>query len=186
MGFEWLPDIWWAKWAWFLLGPFVQEDLAILTTAGFATGRNQPTWTILGVLWVGVIASDLWKYFIGTWILRHPKAKAARKVDRMQAMEAGVKRRLGWTLMTVRFVPLARIPTYAACGYFGVKYWRYAFWIALASLSYIALAFLFYRLLGAMFVEEYRWVLAWVAGALLAFMAWRTWRNLRSGNPPID
>jgi len=180
VGFEWLPDIWWAKWVWFLLGPFVQEDLAILSTASFATGPGQKKWTIFGVLWIGVILSDLWKYYIGWFILKHPKARDARELQRIQALEQDVKKRLGLTLMSVRFVPLARIPTYAACGYFGVRYWRYAFWIAAASFAYIALAFLILDLFGAMFVEQYRWVLAAVAGVFMAFMAWRTWSRTRA------
>lgn len=180
--FEWLPDIWWAKWVWFLLGPFVQEDLAILTTTGFATGSGQTRWRIMGVLWLGVILSDLWKYYIGVWILKHPKARRARNRDKVQAMEADVNKRLGWTLMTVRFVPLARVPTYAACGYFGVRYWRYAVWIVVASFAYIALAFAAFGLMGAIFVESYRWVLAWIAGAVLAIMSWRTWRALNTAS----
>ena len=175
--FDWLPNVWWAKWVWFALGPFVQEDVAIITTAAYATGEGARKWTIFAVLWMGVIASDLWKYYIGWFVLKHPKARDARQIGRIQALERDVKRKLGWTLMSVRFVPLARIPTYAACGYFGVRYWRYAFWIAAASFMYVALAFAVMELFGAMFVERYRWVLGAAAGALVLFLGWRTWRR---------
>ena len=177
MDFGWLPDVWWAKWVWFVFGPFVQEDLAILTTAGYATGPGRPKWTIFLVLWFGVIISDLWKYFIGTFILTHPKAKAARDLRRIQSLERDVKKRLGLTLIGVRFVPLARIPTYAACGYFGVKYWRYALYIAVAAFIYIAIAFTIFDLLGEMFIERYRWVAIVVAGVFLIGMAVAAWRR---------
>ena len=185
MGFEWLPDVWWAKWVWFLLGPFVQEDVAILTSAGYAT-RGEGRGLVLVVLWLGVVASDLWKYFIGTVALRHPKARDARKLDRIQAMESGVKRNLGLTLMTVRFMPLARIPTYAACGYFGVRYWRYAAWIALASASYIALAYGAYELFGMMVGERLRWLLPLAAGLVLVGVALRVYLSWRKGKLPIE
>ena len=186
MGFEWLPDVWWAKWVWFALGPFVQEDVAILTSAGYATRQPRDAWAVLFVLWLGVIASDLWKYFIGTWALTHPKARAARNLDRIQSMEDDVKRHLGVTLMTVRFMPLARIPTYAACGYFGVKYWRYALWIAIASAAYIAVAYAAYKAFGMMVGEQLRWILPIAAGAVLALMAWRVWKRWQRGQPPVD
>ena len=177
LDFDWLPSVWWAKWVWFLLGPFVQEDVAILTTAGYATGAGRPKWTIFMVLWFGVWLSDIWKYWIGRWVHTHPKAKAARQVGRMQSLERDVKKRLGLTLIGVRFVPLARIPTYAACGYFGVKYWRFCLWIAVAAFIYIAIAFTIFDLLGQMFIERYRWVAIVIAAVFLIGMAWAAWRR---------
>ena len=172
-----LGNAWWAKWAWAVFGPLVQEDLAIITTAALATGPRQPTYSLFLAIWFGAVVSDLWKYYIGRWILRHPKARAARNVERIQSLERDVKRRLPSTLLSVRFVPLARIPTYAACGYFGVAYWRYALWITVAAFVYIALAFFVLDMFGTMFLEEYRWVVAVAAGAFLLFSAWRTWRR---------
>jgi|GEM_PF-1629617 len=182
MGFEWLPDVWWAKWAWFTLGPFFQEDVAILTSAGYATRGEDSRYLVLFVLWLGVIASDLWKYFIGVVALKHPKARDAKKLDRIQAMEAGVKTNLGVTLMTVRFMPLARIPTYAACGYFKVKYWRFVMWIVFASGTYILLAYTAYRVFGAMVGEQLRWILPVAASVVLASVALRVYFKWRSGN----
>ena len=187
MGFEWLPDVWWAKWVWFALGAFVQEDVAILTSTGYATRQPEgDRWAVLTVLFFGVVASDLWKYFIGRWALTHPKARAARNLNRIQRMETAVKGNLPLTLLTVRFMPLARIPTYAACGYFGVRYWRYCLWIAVASASYIAVAYLAYKTFGMMVGEQLRWILPVLAGLVLAFMAWRAWRSWKRGETPVE
>jgi len=156
------------------LGPFVQEDAAVLAAATLSVNEMRPTLLIYVTILAGLIASDLWKYWIGWAALRYPKARAF--AEKQHAVDLGdkVKEHLGVTMITARFVPLSRIPAYIACGFFGVKYWRYCLYIAFTAFLYVSAVFLICHLLGEVMGEQLRWLIP-VIGILIGagFLAHR-------------
>ena len=67
------------------------------------------------------------------------------------------------TLFAARFLPLARIPAYVACGFFKVPYWKFCFYIALTASVYTAVIFAICNWLGAALGERFEWILPIVA-----------------------
>ena len=67
-----------------------------------------------------------------------------------------------------RFIPLIRIPTYVACGYFKVPYWKFCLGIAVTALLYSAVVFAIVRLLGDLMGEQIKWLLPIIAVIILA------------------
>jgi len=124
------------------IGPFVQEDAAVFTAGTLSANGMYNSTTLFIVILLGLIASDAWKYWIGRVALKNPRAKAYAEKQHVTDFKDKVKRHLGVTLLTVRFVPLARVPTYVACGFFHVSYLRYLFWISISALLYVIAVFL--------------------------------------------
>lgn len=152
------PDIL-APWAVYLalfLGPFVQEDAAVVGAAAAAvSGHVNPAAAML-VTWVGLMISDGWKYWVGR--LAHRSRRASRWIadERVQSARERVLRRLGLTLLVARFVPGTRIPLYIACGVFRAPFWRFITLVAASGALYLALMYALIRSLGAVMGEHIR------------------------------
>ena len=67
------------------------------------------------------------------------------------------------TLFAARFVPMARIPAYVACGYFKVPYWKFCFIIALTATVYTSVIFTIINWVGETMGERYAWLLPVIA-----------------------
>ena len=156
------------------IGPFVQEDAAVLAAATLSVNGTRPTLLIYLVILAGLIASDLWKYWIGWAALRYPKARAF--AERKHAVDLGdkVNRHLALTLIAARFVPLSRIPAYIACGFFKVSYWRYCLYISFTAFLYVSAVFLVCHLLGEVMGEKLRWLIPIVGFSfLIGYLGYR-------------
>jgi len=160
------------------IGPFVQEDAAVFTAGTLSANGMYNSTTLFIVILLGLIASDAWKYWIGRVALKNPRAKAYAEKQHVTDFKDKVKRHLGVTLLTVRFVPLARVPTYVACGFFHVSYLRYLFWISISALLYVIAVFLMCHLLGALLGDMFHWVFPITAITLfLLYITYRYWRR---------
>lgn len=150
-----------------LAGPFVQEDAAVLYAAGIATAGGLPKFAVFLTIWLGLCLSDWWKYWPGVWAHKHPKAARQAEKDKVIAMGDRVQGHLFKTLLIGRFVPLARIPTYFACGYFRVSYPKFCIGIAATALLYISVVFTVVTTLGMVVGERLKWILPLIALGVL-------------------
>ncbi|WP_371397929.1 DedA family protein [Fretibacter rubidus] len=150
-----------------LLGPFVQEDAAVLYAAGLAESGKLPKIAVFLTIWLGLCLSDYWKYWLGWWALKHPQGQKQAQKDKVIAMGDKVQGNLFKTLLVGRFIPLARIPTYFACGYFHVPYWKYCLGITITALLYITVVFTVVATLGMVMGEHLKWILPVVAITVL-------------------
>ncbi|MCF6221154.1 MAG: hypothetical protein L3J65_08590 [Robiginitomaculum sp.] len=113
------------------------------------------------------MASDSWKYFMG-WAAKHYKwAKKYAERARVQKLKDVVQNHAVKTLITVRFLPMARIPTYIATGFFGVPYYKYWLSIAFSGFLYVSMFFLAFHLLGELVGEQIKVYLPIVAVGLV-------------------
>lgn len=131
-----------------VIGPFIQEDAAVVAAAGLAMQPEaQPTF-IFAAIMLGLMLSDYWKYWIGRWGRTHKKADSIATNKRV--MEAGtlVTKRLAWTMMVVRFVPGTRVPTYVAAGFFKVSQIKFLLCLFISGLAYVGIAFALFHFLG--------------------------------------
>lgn len=149
------------------LGPFVQEDAAVLAAATLSATKMFKTIPLLLAIYAGLILSDIWKYWIGWAALRNNKAQAFAEKKHIAGMKDKVQQHPMMTLLTARFIPLARIPIYVACGFFKVSYPKFCLYVAFTGFLYIAAIFALCHGLGVLLGEKVIWVLPILATLLL-------------------
>ncbi len=136
------------------IAPFVQEDTAVVGAASLSVAKSEHWVSIFAVVLAGLIASDSWKYWLGWAAKHHSWAKKYAQRDRVLKLKRAVTGHSAKTLIAVRFLPMARIPTYLATGFFGVPYIKYWLSIALSAIMYVSLIFGVFHLLGEVMGEK--------------------------------
>ncbi|MEL6259308.1 MAG: VTT domain-containing protein, partial [Pseudomonadota bacterium] len=150
-----------------LFGPFVQEDAAVVgAAAASASGAGDPIILFLLVL-VGLTLSDVWKYWLGRAAITRSWARRFAEKPGVRSAGEKVHRRLGASLMAVRFIPGARIPFYVASGFFTAPFWKFALFIVVSGVAYIAVAFGLLHALGAAAGERAR---IWAPAVAIVFV----------------
>lgn len=136
------------------IGPFIQEDTAVVTAASLSVSQSENWIGIFIAILAGLIASDSWKYWLG-WAAKHHKwAKKFAQKDRVLKLKNTVLTHSIKTLFAVRFLPMARIPTYLAAGFFNVRYIVYIFSIMLSAIMFVSIIFTAFHLLGEILGEQ--------------------------------
>lgn len=148
------------------LGPFVQEDAAVVAAATLSASDHSHFPKIFFIIWGGLFVSDIWKYWIGRAAHTSSRARAYAEREHISALGGKVIRNLFMTLFTARFVPLARVPVYVACGYFKVSYAKFCAIILLTALPYCGLVFLLVHLLGEVFGDQIKLILVVIGGTV--------------------
>ena len=163
------------------LGPFVQEDAAVIAAASLSAADSAHFPGIFPVILFGLFLSDIWKYWIGRAAHTSTRARAYAEREHIADFANKVERNLLTTLLTARFLPLARIPVYVACGYFKVSYAKFCAVIFATALLYCALIFAACHLLGEVFGDRIELIIGVLAAIviLLAGTAWAIRKRVR-------
>ena len=146
-----------------IIGPFIQEDTAVLYAASLSVTRSEDWMVIFAAILCGLILSDSWKYWLGWAAKHHDWAKKFAQKDRVVKMKRAVLDHSGKTLFAVRFLPMARIPTYLATGFFGVSYVKYMISIAISALAFVTVIFTAFHILGEILGEKLKTYMPLVA-----------------------
>jgi len=149
----------WILYLGIFFGPFVQEDAAVIAAASLSAADASHFPVIFFIILAGLFVSDIWKYWIG--YAAHTSARARAYADREHVAEFSdkVRRNLFMTLLTARFVPLARVPVYVACGYFKVSYPKFCLIIFFTALPYCVLIFALCHGLGEVFGDRIEYII---------------------------
>jgi membrane protein DedA with SNARE-associated domain len=164
--------------------PFLQEDVAVVAAATASLMDRAPDAHLFGVILAGLIASDVWKYWIG-WFGR--RNKLAHKIVEWPGVSVAgdlVRMELLKTLYVARFVPGTRVPTYVACGFFKVEYSRFVALVALTALTYVVISFALFHTVGVVLGEQAAlWLPAIAIALLVVYVAyrWLTHRHNKHG-----
>jgi membrane protein DedA with SNARE-associated domain len=177
----------WAAYAGAFIGPFVQEDAAILGAASAAMAPQLKAGGMFAAVLSGLIVSDTWKYWAGR--LAHRSQRASRWVadPRVQTARERVVRRLGLTLLVARFVPGTRIPLYVACGVFKAPFLRFFIYVSASATIYVSLAFFLLSKVDAMLGARVRMAAPFVVLALVLVIlgfGWLKSKRAAAANPP--
>lgn len=163
------------------LGPFMQEDTAVLGAATLSASNPDYFPTVFFVLLAGLFLSDIWKYWIGWAALKNPRARAFAEKKHVADLQDKVQRYTIVTLFGARFIPLARIPAYVACGFFRVPYWKFCLIIALTATVYTTVIFSIAHLVGEVMGERFVWLLPIIAvSAALLFIGFQFLKRRKS------
>ena len=165
------------------LGPFVQEDAAVFGAASLSASMPDYFPTIFFVILAGLILSDIWKYWIGWAALKNPRARAFAEKKQVASLQDKVQRYTLATLLGARFIPMARIPAYVACGFFKVPYWKFCAIIALTAAIYTTLIFAFCHFVGEVIGERYEWLLPIIGiSVALLFVGFQILKSRKAKN----
>lgn len=169
----------WSLYLLAFIGPFIQEDAAVIGAAtSAATGQGNPAGVFL-FTWVGVIISDGWKYWAGRLAHRWPWAAKMAASPRVADAREKVLRRLGITLIVARFVPGTRIPLNVACGVFRVPFVKYLVIISVSAAMYLGVAYAAVYSLGAALGEQLRMIMPVVVIILVVGILGYSWLRSR-------
>lgn len=149
----------WILYLGIFFGPFVQEDAAVIAAASLSAADATHFPVIFFVILAGLFVSDIWKYWIGYAAHTSSRAKAYAEREHVAEFSDKVRRNLFMTLLTARFVPLARVPVYVACGYFKVSYPKFCLFIFFTALPYCVLIFALCHGLGEVFGDRIEFIL---------------------------
>ncbi len=144
-----------------LLGTFVLEDAAtVLAAMDVQIGRVALA-VALGSLYAGIVLGDLGLYGLGRLAARVPWAARLVPQDRLRAGQAMLNPHVVKLVFVSRFLPGARLPTYTACGYFGLNFSQFALAAIGATLIWTSLLFGVSLHVGRLIMEHlgtWRWV----------------------------
>ena len=137
-----------------LIGPFIQEDAAVLGAASASvSGIGTPMGMFIAIT-IGLTVSDLWKYWLGRAAISQSWAKKHAESPRILKAKDSIVHNLGKSIMVARFIPGTRIPLYIAAGFFQASFLKFTAFIFLSALIYIAIAFGLFHILGEVAGEE--------------------------------
>lgn len=165
-----MADNLWAVYLGLLIAPFVQEDAAVIGAASLAASQPAMAPAVLLIAWLGLSASDLWKYGIGAAARR--QAWAQRFAERPSVQSAGgvVRSKLGSAIFAARFVPGTRIALYIAAGYFQAPFPRFTVFIVASAAMLLLCLFAIFWALGDLVGD--RAVLYVSVAALSGLLLW--------------
>ncbi len=176
----------WYLYAGIFIGPFVQEDTAVIAAATLSVSDPQHFPSVFLVILFGLFVSDIWKYWIG--YSAHASARARRWADkeRVMALSERVERHALTTLLAARFLPMARIPTYIACGYFKMNYAKFCVIIFITALLYTVIIFGIIHLLGDVLRGRIEIMLGFIAVIMIALLTIIFSLKRKRANQPMD
>lgn len=144
------------------VGPFVQEDAAVIAAATLSAHDPQHFPVVFFVILFGLFISDAWKYWIGYSAHASARARKWAEKDKVMAMQQRVENNALATLLAARFIPMARMPAYIACGYFKMNYAKFCAIIFVTALLYCMAIFALIHQLGEAFGDRMETILGLV------------------------
>jgi membrane protein DedA with SNARE-associated domain len=170
----------WALYAAIFFTPFIQEDIAVIGAATASLAGAAHTEFILPAILSGLVASDAWKYWMGRLARRYGWAHKFAEKPGVSIAGDLIRKEFLQTMLTARFVPGTRIPTYIAAGFFKANYPRYILTLALTAALYVGIVFGLFHTVGAVAGEE---ALIWLPiGAVVLLAAYILFRWLNHVN----
>lgn len=170
----------WAVYLVVFAAPFIQEDSAVIGTAALTAIGKLALGPAVIAIFFGLFFSDIWKYWIGALALKNKTGLKISKRDKVLSLKEKVLAYPFSTLISARFIPMTRIPTYIACGFFKYSYPKFCGYIALTAGIYIALFFGAFLLVGELMAEQLKWILPFVGLAVVGLMIGFHWFRQRT------
>jgi membrane protein DedA with SNARE-associated domain len=161
--------------------PFIQEDAAVIGAATASMLGLAPTTFLVAAILSGLVFSDGWKYWIGRLARRYEWAHKFAEKPGVSVAGDLVRKEFVQTMLTARFVPGTRIPTYVACGFFKAHYGKYLAVLLMTASLYVAIMFTLFHVGGAVAGEAAKFWLPAIAVTVLAIYVAVRWQTHRRG-----
>lgn len=158
-----------------IAGTFILEDAMTFLAALQVSAGALPAWIGLLALYLGIALGDVGLFGLGRLAAYHPWARRYVAMDQIDRARKWLNGRLVTAVISTRFLPGARLPTYTACGFLGVSFDRFVLSVIVATIAWTTLLFTASLGLGLAMVEwfgAWRWPIG-IALALSLFMIGR-------------
>lgn len=167
----------WMLYAVIFLLPFWQEDLAVIVAATGSLNHAAPTPFLVVAILAGLVASDAWKYWVGRFARRYKWAHKFAEKPGVSIAGDLIRKEFVQTMLTARFVPGTRIPTYVAAGFFKAHYPKYVLTLVFTASLYVGIVFTLFHALGAIAGEAAKiWLPVGAVVLLVCYIVFR-WLN---------
>lgn len=167
----------WVLFGALFLTPFLQEDFGVILAAAASLAGAAPAVFLAAAILTGLVASDAWKYWMGRLARRYQWAHKFAEKPGVSIAGDLIRKEFIQTMLTARFVPGTRIPTYIAAGFFKADYPKYILTLMFTASLYICVVFGLFHTVGLVAGEE---AIAWLPfvaiGLVLAYILFR-WIN---------
>lgn len=167
----------WVLFGALFLTPFLQEDFGVILAAAASLAGAAPTAFLAVAILTGLVASDAWKYWMGRLARRYQWAHKFAEKPGVSIAGDLIRKEFMQTMLTARFVPGTRIPTYIAAGFFKADYARYILTLMFTASLYIVVVFGLFHTVGLVAGEEAIAWLPFVAIAILVSYILFRWIN---------
>ncbi|MBB4212454.1 membrane protein DedA with SNARE-associated domain [Rhodothalassium salexigens DSM 2132] len=146
--------LWWTLMA----ATLVSEDAAIVGAALLAAHGTADIGLAYSAVNVGVVVGDTGLYLIGYAASRYRQLRALVTTREVFRAKRFLRRQLIPILLSTRFLPGSRLPTYTACGFFRFPLSLFAIVLTLASLTWTVIVFVVIHTAGLAILE---WLGPW-------------------------
>lgn len=139
----------------------ISEDIAIVGAALMVAEGLAGLWWAFGAIVGGILLGDTVLYGIGWLAAHYRRARALVASRKVYQIKRFIRGRLGLILLSTRFLPGSRIPTYTACGFFGFSLTYFMAVLSVASLVWTSVIFAVVITTGAMVLDAlgpWKWV----------------------------
>jgi membrane protein DedA with SNARE-associated domain len=153
-----------------VLGTFILEDATTVIASLQVTDGLLPAWLALVSLYIGIGLGDLGLFGLGRLAAYHYWARRFVTLRHVEKFKKQLDSRLMMAVISTRFLPGARLPTYTACGFLGVSFARFSLAVVIATILWTTALFFALMWLGVTVLERlgpWRWV---AAAGLIAIM----------------
>lgn len=130
------------------VGPFVQEDLAVIGAVSAILHQMGNPLGVFVSISIGLMLSDMWKYWLGRAAITRAWARKYSEKPSIHAAREKLDNNMFKTIFISRFLPGARIPLYIAAGFFKIPFSKFALSIVLTALFYIGFIYTIFFALG--------------------------------------
>ena len=172
---EWIEKVArdpWLIWALLFAVTFVLEDAAIIAGALAAADGIIGTWGTVLVLYLGIVLSDFALYGTGWMAQRNAWVRAKLEHKHVADAAKWMGRRMILAIIVSRCLPTMRLPTYTACGLFGLSFSKFAATVVLIVGTWTLFLFFVVKVFGMEVLDRagpYKWPLIIVLSILFIF-----------------
>lgn len=142
---------------------FVLEDVATVSAALFASYGYVPPQAAFICLALGIILGDFGLYGLGFMASKFEWAKKLLNNKKVQTAHNWLGERESLSVVTARFIPGARFPTYTAMGFFNFSFVKFMATVFMASIVWTSVLFTTIFFVGEIFVDQlngWKWPIA--------------------------
>ena len=146
-----------------VIAPFIQEDIAVIGAVSAIISKVGHPIGLFVSISVGLIMSDLWKYWLGRAAITQDWARKYSEKPAVHKAREKLDKNMFKTIFVSRFLPGARIPLYIAAGFFKLPFSKFAASICITAIFYIGLIYFIFLGLGEIAGERLKTYLPLVA-----------------------
>lgn len=164
-----------------ILATFVLEDAATVSVGVLsADGHISIAVGVISLI-IGIVLGDFGLYGLGRLAITHPRIRRWVEHKKIAPVKRFIHDELISTVITTRFLPGLRLPTYLACGFFEVPFLSFLLPVLIAVGIWTPLLFLASYLFGFYTIDwlgVWRWPIVLAALGVLFLVGRRHWQHV--------